>query len=77
MLSIPTMRVLMPPMATSTVISHIQQMRQCLDDVRELAEWVTTVDETIITQVNAFNTVLDPSQSESNGENFDYEENLD
>ena len=64
-------------MMPSTVLFHIQQMRQCLDEVRDVAEWITTVEDTVIAQVATFDTVLDLSQNDKNRENFDYEENLD
>jgi len=65
-------RALLPPMAPLTVILQLQQMHQCLGNVWEVAEWITQVEEMVIAQVNAFNTVPDPSLSNSNRENFDY-----
>ena len=73
----PTMRAVLPLMVTLTVISQIQQMCQCLDDIQEVVEWITTVEEMVIAQVNALNDVPDPIVSNSDRENFDYNGNLD
>jgi len=64
-------------MVPSTVLFHIQQMCQCLDDVKDMAEWISAVEETVIRQVESLAAVLDPVISGSDRENFDYEGNLD
>jgi len=76
-LRILTRVVTLPPMTPLTVLLHIQQMHQCLDDIRDVSEWITAVEETVIRQVECFNAVPDLVISDSDGENFDYKENLD
>jgi len=76
-LVVPIMRALLPPMTSLTVLFHIQQMHQCLDEVRDVEEWITAVEDTVIAQVAIFDTVPDLSQNDKNGENFDYKVNLD
>ena len=71
------MRILPPPMMSLTVIYCIQQMHQHLDDVRDVAEWITTVEETVVRQMESFAATPDPDISDSNGENFNYKGNLD
>ena len=76
-LTVPMRRAMLPPMTPLMVLYCIQQMHQCLDDVRDIVEWITTVEETVIQQVEAFAAMPDPVISDSNRENFDYKENLD
>jgi len=52
-------------------------MHQCLDDVRDMVEWITAVEETVVCQLESFAAVPDPVISDSNRENFDYKGNLD
>ena len=77
MLTVPIMRILLPPMTPLTVLCCIQQMHQCLDDIRDVAEWITAVEKMVVAQVKAFTAMPDPDVSDSNRENFDYKKNLD
>jgi len=63
-------------MVPSTMLFCIRQMCQCLDDVRDMAECISTVEETVFCQVESIAAVLGPVISNSDKENFDYE-NLD
>lgn len=51
-------------------------MHIALDNIWKVAQWITAAEEAAVAQVNAFDTIPDPHISDSNGENFDYEENL-
>jgi len=62
-------RALLLPMMPSKVLYCIQQMHQCLDDVRDVAEWITMVEAIVVTQVEAFTAVPDLAVSDSNREN--------
>jgi len=65
------------PMMPLTVLYCIQQMCWYLDNIRDVAEWVTAVEEIVVCQVEAFSATPDPVICEGNGDNFDYKENLD
>ena len=64
-------------LATLTVISQIWQMWVALDNIQEVGKWVIAAEEVIVAQVDAFNAIPDLHVSYSNGENFDYNRNLD
>ena len=55
----PTNRVMGPLMATSTVIFRLQQMGCVLDEVQEIAEWVTAVEEVVHEEISRSSTVPD------------------
>ena len=53
-----------PLMATLTVLYHLQQMGHVLNEVQEVAEWVTAVKEVIHEEILWVNAVPDPSVPE-------------
>ena len=53
-------RAMVPLMATSTVLYCLQQMRHVLDEVWEVAEWVTVVEEVVHEGISWFDAVPDP-----------------
>ena len=59
MLTAPTSRVMGPLMVTSTVIYHLQQMHRILDEIQEVAEWVTVVEEVVYEEISRFGAVPD------------------
>ena len=60
-LTVPTTNAMRPLMATSTIIFRLQQMGRVLNEVRELAEWVTAVEEVVHEEISHFNAVPDPA----------------
>jgi len=56
----PMSNALRPLMATSTVIFCLQQMDRVLTEVREIAEWVTAVEEVVHEEISHFGAVPDP-----------------
>ena len=59
MLTVPTTNVMRPLMATSTIIFRLQQMRRVLNEVQEVAEWVSVVEEVVHEEISRFGTVPD------------------
>ena len=59
-LTIPTRRVMMPLMANSTIISHLQQMCHVVDEVQDLAEWMDVVEQVIHDEVTLLEDIPDP-----------------
>jgi len=55
----PMNRAMGPLMATSIVIYCLQQMHRILDEVREVAEWVTAVEEVVHKEISHFSAVPD------------------
>jgi len=63
-LTVPMNRAMGPLMATLTVLYHLQQMGHVLNEVQEVAEWVTAVKEVIHEEILWVNAVPDPSVPE-------------
>ena len=61
MLRAPTNNTMRLLMATSMVISRLQQMGHVLTEVQELAEWVTAVEEVVHKEISHIGTILDPN----------------
>ena len=61
MLRAPTNNTMRSLMATSMVISRLQQMGHVLTEVQELAEWVTAVEEVVHKEISHIGTILDPN----------------
>jgi len=59
-LTVPTTNAMRPLMATSTIIFRLQQMGRVLNEVREIAEWVTAVEEVVHEEISHFSAVPDP-----------------
>jgi len=55
-----TSNTMRPLMATSTVIFRLQQMHRVLEEVREVAEWVTAVEEVIHEEISHVSVLPDP-----------------
>ena len=51
-------------------------MNFALDNIWEVVEWITVAEEAVVAQVNTFDAILDLHVSDSDGESFDYKENL-
>jgi len=51
-LTVPMNRVMGPLMVTSTVIFRLQQMGCVLNEVQEIAEWVTAVEEVVHEEIS-------------------------
>jgi len=60
-LTVPTTQAMRPLMVTSTIIFRLQQMGRVLNEVREVAEWVTAVEEVVHEEISRFGAVPDPA----------------
>ena len=60
-LTVPTRRVMVPLMTTPTVLLWLQQMGHILDEVWDVAEWVTAVEEVVHEEISWFDAVPDPN----------------
>ena len=56
----PMSNAMRPLMATSTVIFRLQQMGCVLTEIREIAEWVTAVEEVIHNEISHVGALPDP-----------------
>jgi len=56
----PTSNAMRPLMVTSTVIFRLQQMHRVLEEIREVAEWVTAVEEVIHEEISHVGALPDP-----------------
>jgi len=56
----PTSNAMRPLMATLTVIFRLQQMGCVLDEVWEIAEWVSAVEEVVHEEISHAGALPDP-----------------
>jgi len=56
----PTSNAMRPLMASSTVIFRLQQMGHALDEIREVAEWVSAVEEVVHAEIAHVGRLPDP-----------------
>jgi len=57
--TVPTTNAMRPLMAASTIIFRLQQMGRVLNEVQEIAEWVTAVEEVVHEEISRFGAVPD------------------
>ena len=62
-----TSNAMRPLMVTSTVIFRLQQMDRALTEIREVAEWVTVVEEVIHDEISHIGAFPDPVLPDDQG----------